>query len=209
MLLCFVFNRPTNPNRPTTMKTTPRIFAAAFLAASSLASAQNEAPAPAPAAVAPATPAPKAKPLAEPEKKFVKDAAEGHLIEQKLTGLAKKSASSEGAKKVGAKIAADHAKSWEEFATVSMAKGAQLSMELKASDKSGAERMGKLEGEKFDKEFLKDIGKEAKKLARVFETGSKSMKDPELKAFAEKWVPTLKSHADDVEKAEKELKGAK
>ena len=199
-------------NRPTTMKTTPRIFAAAFLAASSLASAQTEAPSPgaaAPAAVAPATPAPKAKPLAEPEKKFVKDAAEAHLVEQKLTTVAKTAAKSESAKKVSAKVAGDLGKSWEEFATIAMAKGAQLTMELKASDKASADRMGKLEGEKFDKEFLKDLGKEAKRTAKMFETASKSLKDPELKAFAEKWVPTLKSHADDIEKAEKELKAAK
>ena len=191
------------------MKTTPRLFAAAFLAASSLASAQNEAPAPAPAAVAPATPAAKPKPLAEPEKKFVKDAAEAHLIEQKLTSVAKAAAKSEGAKSVGAKISGDLTKSWEEFATVAMAKGAQLMTEIKASDKASAERMGKLEGERFDKEFLKDMGRETKKTAKIFETASKSLKDPELKAFAEKWLPTLKTHADEVEKAEKALKGAR
>lgn len=204
-----VFKRETNPNRPITMTTTPRILAAALLATATLATAQTEAPAPAPAPAAPAAPAAKPKPLAEPEKKFVKDAAEAHLIEQKLTSVAKTAAKSEGAKSVGAKISGDLTKSWEEFATVTMAKGAQLMTEIKASDKASAERMGKLEGEKFDKEFLKDIGKEAKKTAKIFETASKSLKDPELKAFAEKWLPTLKTHADEIEKAEKALKAAK
>lgn len=37
---------------------------------------------------------------------------------------------------------------------------------------------------------------------RVYETASKSVQDPELKALAEKTLPTVKAQHDEVEKME-------
>ena len=76
--------------------------------------------------------------------------------------------------------------------------------ELKGSDKSNAAKLGKIEIAKFDAEFLELAGKEMKKLTRYLETGAKMVQQPELKAAAEKWAPTVKGYEDELEKAAKD-----
>jgi predicted outer membrane protein len=49
------------------------------------------------------------------------------------------------------------------------------------------------------------LSKEAKRMAQTFETASKSAQDPEIKAFAEKWLAAVKKHSTDVDKAEDEI----
>jgi putative membrane protein len=183
---------------------------AALVALASPVFAQEPAAAPAaaaPATTAPLPPAAKPKPLDATEKKFIKDISEQHQVEQKILNVAKQHASSEAAKGLHNKISADLAKSWEALATVAMAKEAQLVTEVKAADKTSADRMAKLEGDRFDKEFLKDLEKEAKRTAKIVETAEKAVRDPELKAFIASFGPSLKGHPMEIDAAEKAMKG--
>ena len=147
----------------------------------------------------------KAKPLAAPDKKFLKDASDTAYYEMSLAEKAKHAAKDETAKKAGETINTELQKVWEELATIATAHDEKLPTELTGGDKMKADKLGKMESGKFDKEFLKILSKEAKRMAQAFETATKSAQDPEIKAFAEKWLPTVKKHDADLDKAEAEI----
>lgn len=188
------------------MKKHPSHFVPAALIALGLAASNASAQAPAtPGAPAttttPPAATPKPKALAEPEKKFFKDVSEALLIEQKLALMGSKDAKGEETKKTASKINDDLKKVWEKFATLSMEKGATIAQEVPKSDANKAERIAKQKEEKFDKDLLDDLGKEAKKTTRLFE--AKTVQDPEVKQFASDWGPTIKGHEAAIEKAAK------
>jgi hypothetical protein len=146
----------------------------------------------------------KPKPLSSSDKKFIKDASESLYYQLRILEVAKRNAATEAAKQAGEKFNGEAQKMWEELAQIAEAKGEKMPIELSGSDKGAAERLGKAKEEKFDKQFYKDLSKEAKKLATTFETASKSAQDPEVKAYAEKWHVAARSLHTDVEPAEKE-----
>ena len=165
------------------------------------------------AAVLPApaqAPAAKSPPLADAEKRFVKEAADSLLVGQLLATMGARSlTASDGTKTLTTKVNGELEKAWTEFATVSMAKNAQIPTEVNHTDKAAAGKIGKLTADKMEKELIKELAKESKKNARAFETAAKSLRDPELKAFAEKWAPTLKGHSTELDQYEDKLKKTK
>ena len=56
------------------------------------------------------------------------------------------------------------------------------------------DRLGKLSGAEFDREYLKMDLNDHKKTIDLFEKQARSGRDAELKAFAEKTLPTLREH---------------
>jgi hypothetical protein len=151
----------------------------------------------------------KPKPLAQGDKTFLKNSAEGLYFLINISEKSKRSAGSETVKKLGEKLAGDLNKVWGELGTFATANGETLPTELKGSDKTNSEKIGKAETDKFDKMFLGAADKEAKKLARTFESGSKSLQSPELKTIASTWAPTVKNLSEEIAKTEKEIAKAK
>jgi putative membrane protein len=54
--------------------------------------------------------------------------------------------------------------------------------------------VSKLEGAVFDRAYVEDQIRDHEKTIALFEREAKTGKDAELKAFAEKTLPTLKEH---------------
>ena len=155
--------------------------------------------------------------LAEADKKFIKDFSAQHTFEQELANKArskelgatrdnKPSPLTPAATTLYKKVLGDLTKSWTEFATLSQDKKVDILASANPKDAAEASAMAKLPGDKFDKEFVKTIGKEAKKTDLLLTTAAKTVRDPEVKAFVDKWAPAFKSHLADVEAAEKALK---
>ena len=162
-------------------------------------------------AQAPAATSPLAARLGDPEKKFIKDFTEQHLFEQELVNKAK---AKDTANPIGAatgalykKVMGDLGKSWTEFATLTQEKKVEITTTAKTSDRAAATAVGKLDGVKFEKEFVKVLGKEAKHTDTLLTTAEKSVRDAEVKAFIEKWAPAFKAHLTEIDAAEKGLKG--
>ncbi len=155
--------------------------------------------------------------LPEADKKFIKDFSEQHTFEQELANKARsKEMSATRDKKPNPltpatttlyrKVLGDLTKSWTEFATLSQEKKVDILASAKPKDAAEATALGKLTGDKFDKEFVKILGKEAKKTDLMLTTAAKTLRDPEMKAFVDKWAPAFKGHLADVEAAESALK---
>src|SRR5436305_2164503 len=130
---------------------------------------------------------------------FVKKAARGGLAEVELGKLATEKASSEEVKKFGQRMVDDHSKANEELKQLASSKNVNLPNEVSAKDKMTKERLSKLSGESFDRAYMQDMVKDHKKDVADFSRESNSAKDPDVKQFASKTLPTLKDHLKEAE----------
>jgi putative membrane protein len=125
---------------------------------------------------------------------FAMAAAEGGLAEVELGRLAADHASSPDVKKFGQRMVDDHGKANEELATILTQKKITPPTALKGKEKSNYDRLAKLNGAAFDRAYMSDMVKDHEKDVKEFERESTSGKDPDLKAFATKTLPTLQDH---------------
>lgn len=147
------------------------------------------------------TAAGKPKPLTASDKSFLKKVLDGILFETKLTDKHKRDeAKLEDTKKVTTKINTDLNKIWGELAGLVDPK--ELPSDLAGGDKSKAQRISKA-GDKYDKELLEALDKETKQLERAFESASKSSQNDTIKTVTSNWLPTIRTHAEDIAKAAK------
>ena len=150
-----------------------------------------------------------AKPLAPPDKKFITDSGKSFYYELRLADAAKTGAKADATKKYAESVNKDLQKAWEKLGEIANAKGEKVPTELVGSDKGKAERLKKMKPDGFDKVFFKEILSEAKSVERDFVSAAKSSADPEIKQFATDYLPSVKNHVIDGEKAEKEAAKAK
>jgi len=139
--------------------------------------------------------------------KFVTDATQGGMEEVQLGELAKQKAGSPGVREFGDKMVTDHQKANDELKQIVQKKGALIPTSLSHSETSTLDHLQKLSGAEFDKAYISDMVRDHKKDVKEFEKATKNLSDPELKAFAEKTLPTLQEHLRQAENLEAQLKG--
>ncbi len=66
--------------------------------------------------------------------------------------------------------------------------------------------MAKKSGKAFDKAYVNQMVDDHKKAVKLFEDASQNCKDPDLKAFAAKTLPTLKMHLDSINAIHDQMK---
>jgi hypothetical protein len=192
---------------------TMKKLALTLVAATLAIAAHAQTPA-APAAAgtpAPGAAAAKPKPLGASDKKFIMDLSNAILTEQKYLQLIvdNKTATFDPATtRATGTMSGDLKKIWTALATIATTKGAEVAQEVSKSDLAKVQKLGKEKPDKFEKEFFKDLAKETKQTAKLFEA-SKTLQDPDVKKFADDWNVTIKSHDASVEAAEKQLAGKK
>ncbi len=125
---------------------------------------------------------------------FAMKAARGGMAEVEFGRIAAQNGGDASVKEFGKKMVDDHSKANDELKQIASSKGIPLPGGPAAKDKRTAEKLQKMNGASFDKAYMKDMVSDHKKDVAEFEREARSGKDPELKAFAEKTLPTLKQH---------------
>ncbi|MFN0075314.1 MAG: DUF4142 domain-containing protein [Prosthecobacter sp.] len=128
--------------------------------------------------------------------KFVKHAAAAGMAEVKVAELGVKKAENADVKAFATMIAADHTKVNEELKALATTKGIELSDVIDPKHADTFQKLEKLSGKEFDKEFLDTLVSSHKKGVSNFEDAAKDAKNADVKAFAEKTLPALKAHLD-------------
>lgn len=141
-----------------------------------------------------------------PDRKFVEEAARGGMAEVEAGKLAQKQAAAAPVKAFAEQMVADHTKANDQLAQIAMTKGIEVPTEADRSHKRSLEKMGKLQGAEFDREYMKTMVADHKKTVSLFEKESKSGKDPELKKFAATLLPDLQKHLQMAQTHEQEVK---
>jgi putative membrane protein len=126
---------------------------------------------------------------------FVRQAAEGGMMEVAKGKLATQKGSHEGVKQFGQRMVDDHTKANDELKSIASGKNITLPGDTpKPPMQAAMAKLEKLDGAAFDRAYVDDQVRDHEKTIALFEREAKSGKDAELKAFAEKTLPTLKEH---------------
>ena len=130
----------------------------------------------------------------ETDQSFVMKAAKGGMAEVELGKLAQDKGSSEQVKSFGKRMADDHGKANDELQTLAKNKNITLPTELDPKDQALKDRLSKLSGASFDRAYMTAMVTDHRKDVSEFKRESMSAKDPDIKAFASKTLPTLEDH---------------
>ncbi|HEX6707175.1 MAG TPA: DUF4142 domain-containing protein [Albitalea sp.] len=178
----------------TRLRFPPLALAAAILSMGAMfgASAQSAGAASATAGTSATKPA--ARALAGADRHFVEKAASDGMAEVELGQIAQQKASDDQVKQFAARMVQDHTKANDELKQIASGKGVQLPSGPDKKHASEARKMQEMSGADFDRQYAKHMLADHKAAVADFEKASKSGKDAEVKAFAEKTLPTLREH---------------
>jgi putative membrane protein len=153
--------------------------------------------------------------LSSSDSGFIKEAAQGGMMEVELGKAAQDKASNEKVKDFGKRMEQDHSKANDELKKVASDKGVQLSSDLDKKHKSKVDKLTKLSGVDFDRQYMRDMVSDHKEDVKKFQNEADKGKDADLKKFASQTLPTLKEHlqlaestADAVKSSGKSTKSA-
>jgi putative membrane protein len=125
---------------------------------------------------------------------FVRTAAQAGLAEVKMGQLAQQNAGNQAVKDFGQKLVTDHSKANDELMQIASRKNLQAPAEMSAKDNEMIQHLSTLNGTEFDKACGRHAVTAHEKAVKLFKTEAQSGQDPELKAFAQKTLPTLEEH---------------
>jgi putative membrane protein len=118
------------------------------------------------------------------------------MFEIQSSKLAQTKAADAGVKSFAAKMVTDHTQTSTELKGL-VAGGkvkAQLPAEMDSSHTSKLEKLQKLNGADFDKQYVNDQRSAHKDAVSLFERYSKGGDNADLKSFARKLLPNLQGH---------------
>ncbi|TFZ07782.1 DUF4142 domain-containing protein [Ramlibacter humi] len=129
------------------------------------------------------------------DRKFIDEAAGSGMFEVQVGQLASSKAQDPDVKKFADMLVDQHQRANDELTKIANAKHVEMPAAPPRALRRDIENLGKKQGQEFDTDFVKSVGIKAhEKDIKVFEKAAKDVKDPELKAFAEKSLPMLKEH---------------
>jgi putative membrane protein len=136
---------------------------------------------------------------------FVKEAAIGGMAEVELGQLASTKATNEKVKAFGQRMVADHGKANDELKALASSKKMTVPASVDAKHKATHDRLEKLSGAAFDRAYVSDMLADHRKDVADFKHQAMTAKDPDVKQFASKTLPTLEEHLKMVEDLSKEV----
>ena len=142
------------------------------------------------------------------DRNFIVKAAEGGKEEVELGRLAQSKASNEAIKRFAQRMVEDHGNANKELMELAANKGVKL--DDKAPKKhSMMDRLSRLQGADFDREYVKEMVKDHKKDVAEFRRMHSGAVDPNLKAWIDKTLPTLEDHLKTIEGIRSQIASAK
>jgi putative membrane protein len=137
------------------------------------------------------------KGLADADKQFVMEAAEGGHAEVQLGKMAQKQAENDDVKKFGEMMVTDHTASNKELSKLAKSKG----IDTKQMKSGGAHEqmtlhLKTLKGAEFDKAYMSGMIKDHQEDIEKFQQEATNGSDADVKAYAAKTLDTLKKHLD-------------
>jgi putative membrane protein len=140
---------------------------------------------------------------AENDQAFIKKVIQGNLGEVQIGQLAQKNGSSDAVKSFGQTLVTDHTANNDKAKTVASAIGVTPPTDPSPEATKTIDKLSKLTGAAFDKEFAKDMVADHRKDIKEFSVMAKG-KNTEVADFAKQTLPTLRKHLQLAETAEKQ-----
>ncbi|OZI63631.1 DUF4142 domain-containing protein [Bordetella genomosp. 11] len=151
---------------------------------------------------APTSPAPNKKTeqrstLASADKDFLENAAQGGHAEIEGSKMAQTKSSNADVKQFADQMVQDHTKANEELMALAAQKGYTPPDKPSIMQRTELKALSATSGETFDKMYVSRIGVAAHEdTVKLFKKAAAEAKDPDIKAWAAKTLPTLQHHLD-------------
>jgi putative membrane protein len=127
------------------------------------------------------------------DKRFVRDAVFGGLIEVELGKLATDKGSTDAVRQFGQHVVEVQTKTNEQLKDVAAKAGYSVPESLDTKHHGRVDKLAKLSGPEFDKAYIKDQVKENESNVRAFQDESQGGSNPVVKTFAADTLPTLQA----------------
>jgi putative membrane protein len=137
-------------------------------------------------------PADDKKPLTDND--FVAKAGSCMLHQIELGKLAQTNAQDAEVKKFAERMVTDHTKALEDLRTAARSANIPVPDKMNADDQKEVDRFRTLKGADFDKQYIEHMVKDHQKSETVLTQASKDLKDPGLKGFATRSLPSVQEH---------------
>jgi len=124
---------------------------------------------------------------------FMRDAIEGNLFEVRAGELAQQKGATESVRNFGAMLAKDHAQAARNGEQAARAAGVRIPTAPSSNQQGVLDAMSKLEGDKFDENFIRSMIDDHLRDVARYESQSRAAADPIAKYVAET-LPTLRDH---------------
>lgn len=137
-------------------------------------------------------------PLSDKDKEFIQTAAKDGMMEVEMGKMGQKQAKNAEVKKFATRMVTDHSKANAQLKALAKKKGVTLD--------EAAHKMDKMDDATFDKDYMDQMVKDHEKDVKAFEEEAKDGSDPDVKAWANKTLPTLKKHLELAKEIQGKLK---
>jgi putative membrane protein len=126
---------------------------------------------------------------------FVQKAARAGLAEVAAGQLASSKGNAATVREFGAQMVTDHTRANDELQQIAGEKGIAVPSEPDAEHVTMKARLESLSGAEFDRTYVQESGiRDHKAAIELFTDQATNGSDPELKAFAQKTLPTIEHH---------------
>jgi putative membrane protein len=146
--------------------------------------------------------------MAAADRKFMMNVARDGMAEVELGKLAAQKGNSDAVKQFGQRMADDHGKANDELKNLAQQKGLTVPTDLDSKHKQVMDRLSKLSGADFDRAYVNDMVRDHRKDVAEFKREADRAKDPDLKSWAQKTLPTLEDHLKQVQQLQAQVKSA-
>ncbi len=127
---------------------------------------------------------------------FVRDAAEGGMMEVQLGQLAAEKATNPDVKNFGQKMVSDHTALNNAMKPIADKLGVKVPEKLNKKDQAMYDKMSALSGADFDNAYIEDMVKDHHKDLSDFNMEAQMASDPDLRSIAQRGGAMIKQHSD-------------
>jgi putative membrane protein len=132
--------------------------------------------------------------MSSEDKTFAHKAAAGGQAEVAFGQLAKQNASAPAVKQFGEQMVTDHTQANQELMQIAKSQSLDLPKGLDAKHQAKERTLSTTKGTAFDKAYMQDMVQDHKEDVADFRKEAQHGQDPQLKAFAAKYLPVLEKH---------------
>jgi putative membrane protein len=143
------------------------------------------------------------------DKEFACKVSASGLAEVNLSELAARFSRNPAVRQFAQEMLADHKRANQELIQMANRRSIKLPGEMNEDHKKCFDKLKKLSGAEFDREYMEAMVKDHEKAVEAFEKESKEGKDEAMKKWAGQLTPILKHHLETARKLCEQVKGEK
>jgi putative membrane protein len=128
------------------------------------------------------------------DRTFLMEAAQGGMAEVEMARNGIEMGQNEAVKNLSRRLLADHSRMNDELRQLAANKSLNLPTEPTSDQTAMMDTLAKLNGTEFDKAFVAHMTQDHQKDIAKFEEAARNADDADVRAFAEKQLPTLRAH---------------